>query len=276
MIEHDSHASLVGRWRKTMVFPLTFREFMEFTNAKVSIAEQYRYERYVEDYARAGGFPEAVCNKDATETNRLLTAYFDDFIFKDAARTRAIRDLETLKAVASLMARNVGTTVSVNKLARTLKVSTAAVSSYINALCSAYLYYPCEFYSMSVTERAYNPKKYYITDTGLGAAITGKFRLGTAMENLIHNYLMRKSSINYWRSLYEVDFYLPRDKLALEVKYKSQVSKEEIKGVLNFAKKMRLKKAVVATKSLETEERYEGVNVRFIPVWRILQGSALE
>lgn len=287
MLIQDSHASLVGRWRNTFVHPLTFGEFLEFrgVSTKVPPAEQYKYEQHLEDYARTGGFPEVVRCRDATEALRILTVYFDDFVLKDAARARAVRDLDVLRQVAVLMAHSVGTTLSVNKIARTLKVSAAAVSAYIDALCGVFLYRPCRFYSTSVAERTYIQKKYYMVDAGLRTAVTGKFDLGATVENLVYNHLIMPPSnvrarprpvedegVYYWKSVHELDFYAPNRKLALEVKYKpeDEIKKGELKGLLSFAEKMKLKTVHVATASHEGEETIQGIKVKYTSTWELL------
>lgn len=266
----DSHASLVGRWRKTVVHPLDYREFLGFKGYEAGPAEQYLHERYLEEYARTGGFPEVACSPDPSERHQILTHYFEDFVLKDAPRFRSVRDPGTLVQLAALMARKVGTAASLNKLARVLKMSTVAAASYMDALCGVLLYSPCEFYSRSATERAYNPKKYYPADTGLAAAVTGKFQLGTAMENLVFNHLSKSSRTFYWKSVQEADFYQPAGRLAVEVKYGPGGDGRELRGLLALAAKEKLKKVFVATASGESEETEGGVTVVRIPVWKIL------
>ena len=271
LLEKDAFASLTGRWRKNCVWPLDFGEFLEFRGIKTAKSERHLEASHLRDYVTVGGFPEAVRENDNLARARMLTELFDDMVLKDAARTRDLRDSTALRSVAIMLMASVGTPISVNKVRNTLKLSADAINGYIDALCGAYLFFPCDFHSKSVNERTYNPKKYYAMDPGMASAVMGKANIGAGVENLLALHYHKKGDIGYWKSECELDLVVGG--LALESKFKSRITSEDLKGGLAFAKVSKRKKLFVATEELEDDVVMDGVKVAMRPAARMLLGE---
>ncbi len=273
LIEKDAHASLTGRWRKNIIWPLDFGEFLKFRGVKINGGECYLETSYLSEYMKTGGFPEVVQEDNSRKRSQMLVELFDDIVFKDAARSRNLRDPVALRQVAVFMAGAIGTPVSVNKMRNTFKLSADAISSYIGALCSAYLFFPCPYYSKSVNERIYNPKKYYMIDTGMAAAVLGKINSGSAIENLLALHYHDKEDIWYWKSEKELDLVIGDANAALESKFRDGIKPQDIRGGLAFAKNRKLKKLYVATKEQHGMDTVDGIDIHYIPAARILLGK---
>jgi hypothetical protein len=273
LIENDAYASLTGRWRKHQVWPLSFPEFLEFKGVRISGAEKYLETSHLNEYIRTGGFPEAVLEDNPRIRSRELVELFDDMVFKDAARTRNIRDSTSLRQVAVFMAGAIGKPLSVNKMRNTFKLSAEAISGYIDALCSAYLFFPCPFYSRSVNERTYNPRKYYAIDPGMTGAVLGNVSVGNAVENLLALHYWKRGNIGYWKSNVEVDIVIGDGDDAIESKFKNDISPKDIRGGLMFAKKEKLDRLYVATDEYDAKKVIDGIGVHFVPITRILLGE---
>lgn len=56
----------------------------------------------------------------------------------------------------------------------------------------------------------------------------------------------------------------------IEVKYRQNIAKKDLKNIVRFCKKFSLTNAVVITKDILKQERVEKINIRFIPAWRFL------
>lgn len=270
LLEKDAYASLTGRWRKNQIWPLDFSEFLEFRELNISGAEQYLESVYLKDYAATGGFPEMVMEMDERMRSRMLVELFDDMVFKDAARTRKLRDVTSLRQVAVFMASSIGSPVSINKMKNTFKLSTETISNYIDALCSAYLFFPCQYYSKSINERTYNPKKYYMIDTGMAAAVLGRINYGAFVENILALHYLKKGDVWYWKSGGEVDFVLGDAEAAMESKYKNDVSANDLKGGLEFVRTHKLDKLYVATEEQKEKLTVDNIDIHLIPSTRIL------
>ncbi len=272
LLEKDAHASLTGRWRKNRVWPLSFPEFLEFRGLKIRGAERYLESAYLKEYAATGGFPEVVREEDGRMRTKMLVELFDDIVLKDAARTRELRDIASLRQVAVHMAGSLGTPLSVNKMRKTFKISMEAISGYIDALCSAYLFFPCQYYSRSVNERTYNPKKYYIIDTGMASAVLGRVNYGASVENILALHYMKRGDVWYWKSGGEVDFVLGDAQAVVESKFRSNVSVDDVRPGLEFARMHGIDRLYVATEEQREEINDKGVVVQFVPSSRILLG----
>jgi predicted AAA+ superfamily ATPase len=57
----------------------------------------------------------------------------------------------------------------------------------------------------------------------------------------------------------------------IEVKYKNQVRKKDLTGLLEYMRKNDVKEGMVVTKDLSKEE-IEGRRIRYVPAWRVLIG----
>lgn len=274
VLETDAFASLTGRWTRIPIWPLDLTEFISFKGGKVTGADRYLESSYLDDYMRTGGFPEAVMEEGANARAKILSDLFDDMIFKDAARSRKIRDPSALRQVAVFLLGSIGTQISLNKMHRVFKISAEAISGYIDALCNAYLFFPCQYYSRSMNERIYNPKKYYCIDPGMVHSVLGKISLGATAENLLALHYYKLGDISYWKSDVELDFVIGNAKAALESKFKKDIDPKEIRGGLLFCKKERLKRMYVATDDLEGTKTINGITVNFVPTARILLGES--
>jgi hypothetical protein len=273
LLETDAFASLTGRWTKIPVWPLDLEEFILFRNGKVTGADRYLESSHLREYMRTGGFPEAVLEKEEHARTDFLVDLFDDMIFKDAARSRNIRDPDSLRQVAVFLMGAVGKPGSVNKMQRTFKLSANTISSYIDALCNAYLFFPCPYFSRSVNERIYNPRKYYAIDPGMAHAVLGHQGSGAAVENLLALHYHKSGPVSYWKSEAELDFVIGNARGVLESKFKGSIDPKELRGGLSFCKRHRLKRLFVATDDLEEERDIAGIDVLFVPATRILLGK---
>jgi len=92
---------------------------------------------------------------------------------------------------------------------------------------------------------------------------------GKIAENLV---LFKTKAEHYWREHEkEVDFIL-KDKplLPIEVKYQPKIKLKELKSLLKFMDKFKIKKAFVATEDHEAEERAGNKVIIFRPLWKWL------
>jgi predicted AAA+ superfamily ATPase len=249
-------------------------EFLAFRGLEANGQSRNLRVPHLKEYMRAGGFPEAALEPEDAARSRMLVELFDDMVLKDAARTRKLRDLNALRQVAAFMAGAVGSPTSVHKMHRTFRLSMETLSAYIDALRSAYLIFPCHYHSRSANERTYNPKKYYMIDTGMASAVLGSMNEGAAVENLLALHFMRTGEVRYWRSEGELDLVLNDGRTAVESKFKDRIGPRDIKGGLRFAMENGLDRLHVATAEHEGVETIEGVEVHFTPAVKILLGEA--
>ncbi len=94
---------------------------------------------------------------------------------------------------------------------------------------------------------------------------------GHLVESLMVNNLEK---ISFWRTPQkdEVDIILKKQNklIPIEVKYKSQITKNDLRSLLKFCDKFKLKKGIVVTKDLFKKEEVDKKEILFVPVWLFL------
>jgi hypothetical protein len=159
-------------------------------------------------------------------------------------------------------------------LSRLTGLALETTREYLSHLQSSYLFHGAAFYSRSVNETTYNPKKYYLVDAGMSAALVGREKSGMLAEIALFEHLRRPGDrVYYWKSGLELDFFLHGRNLAVECKFKDAVAEEELKGMVAFLTKYGLREGLVATGGAEGELSVGGKRIRLVPLWRILLGS---
>ena len=73
-----------------------------------------------------------------------------------------------------------------------------------------------------------------------------------------------------------MDCVLVRDNkvLPIESKYRNNIMKKHIKGLLKFMDVYSIDNGLVVTKDLEHEELVDGKHIEYVPLWKWLLGSS--
>jgi len=188
---------LTGRYLKYIVQPLDWQEFQIFSQS-----------RDILNYLQIGGYPEYVINHDP----QYLLDLVDNIVYKDIVEVYKIRQPKIIKDILLILSRAVGYKISLNKIAKTLKVSIETVKDYLQFLAEVYLVYEVPKFSSSLNEQIYNEKKYYFYDTGLVKILSGGGNLGCLAENIAANHLKNNNQeISYfYQDKKECDFIIKK------------------------------------------------------------------
>lgn len=262
---------LAGRQLTTRVYPLSFSEYLDFTGKTPKARDSHLYPALFRQYLSTGGLPEAVLEEDRFSRNILLQHYLEDMVYKDVVKAYAVRDIQTLKGLVMLILSGMGQPISINKASRVLKVSPNTVRELLGHLESAYLIGSLEYYSTSRNERIYNPKKYYLLDTGIRTAALGHFDEGVSAECAIYNTLSSLSKdIFYWKSGKEVDFVIPELKMALESKFVDEIHGKDALGLVEFLDTHKGFTGRILTAKKHDSMRSGNRSIELIPAWDYL------
>ncbi len=284
---------LTGRHLTTYVFPLSFREVLNFRGIDYSgvITEEKkaRIDGCLRDYLRIGGFPEVVM----TENEEILETLFLDIINRDIAPN--VRGREIIEDIAYFLCSQVTRQVSFSKLSRLLKsrglkVSVPTLEKYFYLMKDTFLFFDNRIFSYKVKDQLQYPKKIYCVDNGFVNYFGFKFseERGRLMENTVSIHLLKDSlgsgenNVFYYKSRqgYEVDFVL---KEGLEVKQLIQVcydirdektQEREIRSLIHGSKDLRCSDLLVITDDYEGVENISWFGterkVKFKPLWKWL------
>ena len=264
---------LTGRQVNTVIYPLSFSEFLTFKKITPNPSEGYLLEDYAEEYLQVGGYPENVLKPSTDYLNALL----DDVFLRDLVRLYPIKNLTAIKDLFLLLTSSVGTRVSFNKLANTLGVSVDTVKKYIEYLESAFLVKKMAKWSTSHRQRVYAQKKVYLLDTGLKTLLTGEQDLGFKAENAVFvHFLRRGQEVGYFaESQRELDFVAGpyQDPLPVEAKYVESLEMDDrrLQGLKLFLKGFpKVRKAQIVTKNVARREHFRDTEIELIPLWQFL------
>jgi len=232
----DKKAFLTGRTRTIEIMPLTFQEFLQFKDAKISRADKSKLESYFKDYLKLGGIPYYVLTEDRAYLNELI----ESIIYKDIIAHYKITAERAVKELFVLLCQRVGKPMSYNKLAKILKISVDSIKRYVSYFEKAYLFYVVDRYSKSASEKVTSPKKIYIGDIGIKNLITEFKDFGASYENLVFLKIKDKKPEYYLESSIEIDFITKE--FVIEAKYNQELNEKQSK-IFNSIKS---KKKIVA------------------------------
>jgi len=149
-----SDESGAGRFSEFVLPPLTFHEFLMFSDLDDDLIEQKsteppQYEakdldglnKIFIDYLNYGGYPEAVLNETVREQADQLIRndIIDKVLLKDLPNLYGIKDIQELNKLFSVLAYNTGQEVSPDNIAQTSGISKPTIKRYIEYLESALL-----------------------------------------------------------------------------------------------------------------------------------------
>ena len=287
LLNKEYSTLLTGRNITVAVFPMSFREFLDFSGVRVNKTEIASTETRskvlfgLKKYLEWGGFPE-VFFTDENYKRRLLNQYFEDIIYKDIVDRYGTNPGKTRELGVYLLT-NIANPVSKRKLRNALGFGLDTISDYIAYMSEAYLLHAVPLYSPSLKVQSANPKKIYCIDTGLRNAVSFKFSedLGRLAENAVFVELKRRAKeVFYWKSAArEVDF-IVRSGLQIEEAIQvcwnldhERTRKRETRALYSAMETFNLDKGIVITEDAEEMEEVGGKQIFFVPIWKWFLGE---
>ena len=264
---------LTGRYEKIKMNSLDFKEFLQFKNVKITLTEEYKYEKYLEDYLKTGGYPEYVLGHQENYFSDLI----EGIIFKDIVYLHNIKNPDIIRDLLLLLSDRNGHQTSFTKLSKILGMSVDTIKEYISFLKETYIVSEIERFSESRSKKIYSAKKFYLRDTGLARHLASKFNLGSAAETILYNFLSESFEVNfYYEDQQEIDFTLfnkAKQRVLVESKFisgREEIDDRVILNIKKIAKELNVKKIFIITKNLEKTERSKNAVIKFIPLWKYL------
>lgn len=278
--------ALRGRISYFELFPLSFREYLEFNGMKApeTTKDVGAVERALDEFLVYGGFPEVALSENKVS---IIQEYMNSIVSLDVASLSTV----PLKLVSDFSAQLVGTTVfSATKSENVMKnighkVSKSTLLELEQLFETAYLAFFVPVFSTKVKDEALYPRKVYMGDTGFFYAARGKKNFGRMYENAVFLQLRRKlnplEQISYYRSPgnFEVDFVIRQGteaKKLIQVVYEMEVSEtknREIRALVEAAKEFKLKgskELLVITKNVDAQEEIDGATITYKRLWKWL------
>lgn len=245
--------SLAGRKIVFEMFPLTFEEFLLFKGSarhqnltfkeKAMRKNRVAYEKnkkLFQEYLNFGGFPQVVLSEDQAQKKLYLKDIFTSYFEMDVRRMADFRQMGAFRDLLLLLMQRVGTRLEISKLSSEIGISRETVYSYLNFLEGSYFIFRVPPFSRSVDREVSGTRKLYFCDNGI-INLFGKVSEGALLENAVFKNIQQHGKVHYYqkRSGAEIDFILPDEGIAFEVKRKAHpqdmTKLRRLSGSLNLA-----------------------------------------
>ncbi|NLC43163.1 MAG: ATP-binding protein [Clostridiales bacterium] len=197
MLSGELATLLSGRYVQISMLPLSFAEYVTFKG----VGEKDLSSTF-QTYLRFGAFPAtAMLNKQEDLIRSYLDGIYNSILIKDTAVRLGITDISVLTSIAKFLFSNVGSPVSVKKIADTINsagrtISVNTVDKYLHALCDSFLFYKAERYDIRGRQHLKTQGKYYAVDSGLRELLLASSTadLGHVLENTVYLELLRRGA----------------------------------------------------------------------------------
>ncbi len=281
MLSSEIATTLGGRFIVQNVYPFSFRECLKANNIMVEPTWYFKNRaeivRSFSEYFYYGGLPELELVEGA-EKRQWLSNLFNKIFFGDLITRYSIRNDLAMKVLIRKLAESVKQPSSFSRLSNIVssagaKTTTDTIIDYLEFLQATWLIFSLENYASKLAEKVSN-RKYYFIDNGL----LNLFLIDpvtSLLENLVAITLRKKyeDELYFYHQNIEVDFYIPAEKLAVQVSYslkEETTRKREITALLKMAAGMGVGKLLVITNDEEEVITENGKEINVIPIWKWL------
>lgn len=288
MLSSEIATSLRGRSISFTVYPLSFREYLQFKNIT--------YDRYVpkiqaqvynalDRYIEGGGFPELVNIEGQEIRCKVLQEYYHVMLFRDLVEHYQIKNIVALKFFLKRIFSSATKEVSVNRIfndlkSANIKIGKNSLYAFLDYAESIFLVDGLQKYSRKLTVREFGERKIYMIDNGLLNSLVYQFTedRGKAVEQIVYWELKRRSEqIFFIKNGFECDFVTMTstgdvvdaiqvciDMSALSTK------KREVKGLVKACRKLGLCQGIIISFDEQDEFTVDGVNIVVTPLVQFL------
>jgi hypothetical protein len=212
--------SLSGRKYIFELYPLTFREFLDFKDSALkipadpgdiappafeSVAPLY------DEYLRFGGFPGVVLKASAAEKAMALDDIFKSYFQWEVLQLGDFRKNAVIRDLAVLLAQRVGSKLDIQKISKELGITRPTLYEYLAFLEGTFFISLIRPLASGKNSEIRKSPKVYLCDTGLANRLAGLDE-GIIFENSIFQNLRIKGEIAYYerKNGAEIDFLLDR------------------------------------------------------------------
>lgn len=251
--------SLAGRTIEFEVFPLSFKEFLEFKETEykfgtgdLSIAALLAFKKYYGEFVKFGGYPRVALENDEMKKKKYLLQIVDTYIRKDIRDLADITDVKKFNGMLKILASQSGQVLNQQSLSRETNLSLPTVQKYLSILEETYVIKLVSPFSQSPSVEISKNPKIFMYDSGLQSILwLNNFQstlIGSVFETNIFGELTKKygrKQIHFWRNKrqMEIDFVIEMDNLKLlPIEVKTNFAQFSQKSVNTFLKKYKPEK----------------------------------
>ncbi len=298
-LKYASNESGAGRFTDFLLPPLTFSEFLKFSNreqimvsdntASIPMLDHYYSSPHIDelnrlfvDYINFVGYPELLFSGVGSDTGRYIRSdIIEKVLLRDLPGLYGISDTRELNAIFTTIAWNSGNEFSLEGISKESQVSKETIRRYLEYLQAAYLIKKLRRIDQGGKRfKRDNFFKLYLTNPALRAAIFTPLtaiddHMGSMTETAIFSQSMDKPAYHPWYARWrngEVDMVnLSRINLkpetAVEIKWSNRFyeSPGELKSLYSFCKVNNIQNPVVTTIDKTGVKEHKGFRIQYVP-----------
>ena len=270
----DLATLFTGRTFEIKVYPFSYREFLEYYHMENN-------EKSFDAYVLEGGLAGSYLYKEQDEKYNYVNNVYNTLIKRDICNKYNIKKDYLLDMINNFLMENISNLTSIRNIADTLtnnkdKINHKTVSSYINYLCNAFLFYKIRRYDIQGKKYLASQDKYYLVDHSFKYAKLGtkNINYGRVYENIVAMELLRRGYELYVGTLYEkeIDFVATRrnEKIYIQVSsdigddFENNTFKREVESLLKI--KDAYPKILIA-RTRHDAYLFEGIQIVDISSW---------
>lgn len=202
LLSSELSTMLSGRYIAINLHPFSFAEYVTAFPEVSDMGKLFR------QYMNGSCFPESVTlSKVAPEQENIyLQSLYDTVVVKDIVQRQKLRKFDTLQRVLNFVFDSVGSVVSPNNIADTLRKNTReplshnTILKYLRYFSESYLIYPVRLFNIKGKRLLASNYKYYVVDLGLKNILQTNaptIDLGHKLENVVYFELLRRGGTVY-------------------------------------------------------------------------------
>ena len=283
MLSNEIASTLGGRFVIMNIYPYSFVEYL-IANGKgknylttISTADKADVLAQYNEYLTYGAFPELVeiKNKRTFLSSIYQTVYLGDII----TRNKITNDF-AIKLILKKIAESITKPLSFSRLTNIVKsagtsLGKQTVINYVGYMMESYLIFALTNYAAKLVEKETSPK-YYFMDTGLVGLMLLDCK-SIQLENLVAIELVRRygpENVFYFENNVEIDFYVPADKLAIQVSMQilddMDTRERETRAFVKLRNFIPESRCLIITGSEEASLECDGIPISVVPAWKWL------
>lgn len=260
-----SKETLAGRLFTLVLQPLSFKEYLHFRGIEIPeysnmetfhkklILKKTLYSSELYRFLRVGGLIEGMSLDEKRYDEFIQSVVLDKVIFQDIPEHYSVKEPGVLRELIRIIAERPGMLLNYESLSSDLKRSRQSISNYIHYLENAFILKILYNHSGSFITSAKKARKVYFSHPSFVQPISSK-NLDSVLEGmLLENLIVNETGCEFFHrsaSGKEIDciFRIDQSIIPVEVKYRQQISKTDLKVMKRYIEDNNLSKGIVITK----------------------------
>lgn len=294
-IKTEARESLAGRILEIAMRPLSFGEYLRVVkgiklpkvapfSTKELFSQREELKNNFNDYLVFGEFPYlAKLEQFSDQKQYVLDWVVGKIVENDLPKMRRLVNTGALLSLTNVLLAGSGQLIELQNLAQDLGLDRATLNEYLRLLEKTNLTGTIFNRNLGFRTRSLRQRKIYsasvnavvLKNTDGPFSESFNLKIGQIAENFVFNYLSSKEGqLYFWRQrqIKELDFIwqIQEKIIPIEVKYQNQIRNDDLKNLLYFCKKERVKEAIMVTSNEEKEKLVNKIKIRFVPAYYLV------